>query len=133
MVIHVGLDLVSVEAVAESLLGPHGGRYLARVYTDREIEDCRTASGIDPRRLAARFAAKEAVLKVLASNEAVAWRDIEVCSGSSGRVWLALHGRAAEVVAEANLADLTLSLSHDPGFAIAVVLADLRPIGDRSV
>ena len=73
-----------------------GSRYLARVYTEREIADCRTASGIDPRRLAARFAAKEAVLKLfLDADDAVSLRDVEVRLDESGRVRIALLGRAA--------------------------------------
>ena len=64
MAVRVGIDLVSVQAVQDSLRA-HPQAYLARVYTDREVTDCRTADGVDPERLAARFAAKEATLKVL--------------------------------------------------------------------
>lgn len=93
----VGIDLVATDSVEQSLQASHGERYLERVYTDPEIEDCRTAAGIDPERLAARFAAKEATLKVLpAGNEGLALTAIEVRRESSGRVHVELSGRAAE-------------------------------------
>jgi holo-[acyl-carrier protein] synthase len=127
MVIAVGLDLVSVDTVATTLDGPLRDRYLARIFTEREVDDCRTAAGLDPERLAARFAAKEATIKVLATDEAIAWREIEVRREPSGRVWLDLHGRAAELATAADLGDIALSLTHEGGFAAAVVIADRRP------
>jgi holo-[acyl-carrier protein] synthase len=127
MVIHVGLDLVSVAQVQATLEGPLAARYLARVYTDGEVGDCRTPDGIDPQQLAARFAAKEATLKVLAEADGVPWRDIEVERTPSGAVRLMLHGRAAERAADVGVVDLALSLTHEDGFAAAVVIADCRP------
>ena len=125
MAIHVGLDLVAVDSVAEAMRSPHGARYLARIYTDAEVADCRTATGVDPERLAARFAAKEAAIKVLQiGDDAVSMRDIEVRREASGRVSLLLHGRAAELAARAGLVDFSVSLTHEGGFAAAVVVAD---------
>ena len=127
VVIHVGLDLVSVEAVAEALHGPNGERYLTRVYTDGEIADCRTSGGVDPARLAGRFAAKEAALKSLSiAHFGVSLRDIEVRTEPSGGVRLALHGRAARLAAEAGVIAMTLSLTHERGLAAAIVVADRR-------
>jgi holo-[acyl-carrier protein] synthase len=125
MVTQVGIDLVAVDSVAEALRSPHGDRYLARIYTDAEIADCRIATGVDPERLAARFAAKEAAIKVLQiGDDAVSMRDIEVRRDASGRVSLMLHGRAAELAARAGLVDFSVSLTHEGGFAAAVVVAD---------
>jgi len=75
----VGIDLVLVAAVEDSLR-IHAERYLRRVYTSRELCDCVTSSGApDARRLAARFAAKEATLKLLRDgDQAVPWREIGV-------------------------------------------------------
>jgi holo-[acyl-carrier protein] synthase len=127
MAIHVGLDLVSVAQVQATLDGPLAARYLARIYTETELGDCRTADGIDPQGLAARFAAKEATLKVLAEADGVPWRDIEVERAPSGAVRLLLHGRAAERAADVGVVDLALSVTHEDGFAAAVVIADCRP------
>jgi holo-[acyl-carrier protein] synthase len=128
--IRVGIDLVAADAVEQSLRAAHGERYLERVYTEREVEDCRTAAGIDPERLAARFAAKEATLKVLpVGDEGLALTAIEVCREASGRVHIELSGRAAELAADAGVAELSASLTHEAGLAAAVVVAELREAG----
>jgi holo-[acyl-carrier protein] synthase len=125
--IRVGLDLVAVASIEEALAAPNADRYLERVYTEREVEDCRTPTGIDAERLAARFAAKEATLKVIpAGDEGVSFRAIEVRRETSGRVHLVLTGRAAALAASSGIVDLALSLTHEGGFAAAVVVADCR-------
>jgi holo-[acyl-carrier protein] synthase len=125
MGVRVGIDLVSVASVAHSLAA-HGDRYLERLYTPREVADCRTAGAIAPERLAARFAAKEATMKVLRpTDEAVPWTTIEVRRDPSGWVGLELTGRAASLAAEAGVSELALSLTHEEGFASAVVVAEL--------
>ncbi len=123
MPLRVGIDLVAVESVEESVR-VHSSRYLQRVYTDREVGDCRTADGVDPERLAARFAAKEAALKVLRPRAGgIPWRAIEVRRHEAGWVELELSGAAAALAAEAGLDDFAVSLSHEGGFASAVVVA----------
>jgi holo-[acyl-carrier protein] synthase len=127
--IRVGLDLVAVESIADALRASHRDRYLDRVYTEREVLDCQTGNGIDAERLAARFAAKEATLKVLPlADEGVSLRSIEVLREPSGRVRIQLTGRAAEIAGEAGVMDLALSLTHEGGFAAAVVIAECREI-----
>lgn len=129
MPVRVGIDLVATVSVEEALQAAHGPRYLERVYTEREIADCRTAAGIDPERLAARFAAKEATLKVLpAGNEGLALTAIEVRREPSGRVHVQLSGRAAELATESGVIELAASLTHEGGFAAAVVVAELREV-----
>ncbi len=119
----VGIDLVSVDTVTESIRN-HGERYLKRIYTDTELHDCQGAVGPTPERLAARFAAKEATLKVLRpADESIPWRDIEVVRHPSGWVELKLSGRAAVLAAAQGLGDLALSMSHEAGYATAVVAA----------
>jgi holo-[acyl-carrier protein] synthase len=129
MTIRVGLDLVAVTSIEHALGEPHRDRYLTRVYTEREVEDCRTPMGVDAERLAARFAAKEATLKVLPlEDEGLSLKTIEVLREPSGRVYLKLSGRAATIAADAGIVDLALSLTHDGGFAAAVVVADCRTV-----
>ena len=130
MPIRVGIDLVAADSVEQSLRAAHGERYLKRVYTEREVEDCRTGSGVDPQRLAARFAAKEATLKVLpVGTEGLALTTIEVCRDPSGRVHIELSGRAAELATDAGVVELAVSLTHEAGFAAAVVIAEVREAG----
>jgi holo-[acyl-carrier protein] synthase len=126
----VGLDLVSVQAVADSL-SAHGERYLQRVYSAGEVADCRTGDTVDPERLAARFAAKEAAFKVLrVGDEAVAWTDVEVVRHPSGWVGLSLSGRAATLAEAAGISALAVSLSHEQGCAAAIVIADMHKPAD---
>jgi holo-[acyl-carrier protein] synthase len=128
MPIRVGFDLVAVGSIEDALRASHGEHYLKRIYTEREVLDCQTASGVDPERLAARFAAKEATIKVLPMDGGgLSLQDIEVLREPTGRVHLELTGRAATLAAKAGVIDLALSLAHEGGFAAAVVVAECRP------
>jgi holo-[acyl-carrier protein] synthase len=125
MGMRVGIDLVSVEAVRESIRD-HGERYLKRIYTEGELRDCHTEQGPVPERLAARFAAKEATLKVLRPvDEAIPWRSMEVVRHGAGWVTMELNGRAAILANEARLTNFELSICHEAGYASAIVIAEL--------
>ncbi|MFZ0040277.1 MAG: 4'-phosphopantetheinyl transferase superfamily protein [Solirubrobacteraceae bacterium] len=147
----VGIDLVSVDAVRDSL-SDHGEHYLRRVYSDREVADCHTSAGsdgeprqtegrcedrrsgarIDPARLAARFAAKEAAFKAIGvGDEAVSWTDVEVVRARGGAVRLALRGSAATLARRAGVKEFALSLSHGRDFAAAFVIAEVERVADR--
>jgi holo-[acyl-carrier protein] synthase len=124
MALRVGTDLVLIDTVRGSIEA-HAEHYLERVYTEREIEDCRGSGGIDAERLAARFAAKEATLKVLRPREeGIPWNSIEVRRDPSGWVELELSGPAAALAADAGVIELSLSIAHEGDFATAVVVAD---------
>jgi holo-[acyl-carrier protein] synthase len=124
MGIRVGTDLVFIDTVRDSL-DAHAEHYLDRVYTRREVEDCRGARGVDAERLAARFAAKEATLKVLRPREdGIPWNTIEVRRDPSGWVGLELSGPAAALAAHEGVTDLSLSIAHEGDFATAVVIAN---------
>jgi holo-[acyl-carrier protein] synthase len=122
----VGLDLASVEAV-ETSISVHAERYLRRVYTRRELEDCRNPDGTpNARRLAARFAAKESTMKALRlADEALPWQSIGVRSDESGRPTIELSGRAEELARRRGVKALDVSLTHEGAFAAAVVVAQL--------
>jgi holo-[acyl-carrier protein] synthase len=122
--LRVGIDLVSVAEVAATLRGEHREHYLKRIYTEREVDACRGPSGrIEPERIAARFAAKEATIKALpGAGEEVRLTAIEVVADESGQVELDLSGRAAELLAEAGASATAVSLTHDGGFAAAAVV-----------
>ena len=126
MPFRVGVDLVAVESIRESIR-THAARYLTRVYTEREIADCTTSEGMDAERLAARFAAKEAALKVLRPGEVgLSLRSIEVRRSPGGWVELELSGPAAALALDAGLENFALSLTHEGEYASAVVIADLH-------
>lgn len=124
MPLRAGIDLVDIRSVRESV-ERFGSEYLERMYTSREIADCSGEAGPDPARLAARFAAKEATLKVLrpSPDEAVPWRSVEVVRASGGWVELELHDAAAALAEAAGLTELAVSLTHECDYASAVVVA----------
>lgn len=127
--LRVGIDLVSVDEVAESVR-TFGERYVTRVYTSHEIDSCRNRSGamtdsdvLTARSLAARFAAKEAVMKVLRSVDVqLDWRSIEVHRMPGGWCEIRLSGQAAAMAAEAGIEELSVSLTHEASLAGAVVI-----------
>lgn len=120
----VGLDLASVEDVQGSI-SAHADRYLRRVYTDRELCDCRNPDGTpNARRLAARFAAKESTMKALrVADEALPWRSIGVRSDGFGRPSIELTGPAEELAWRRGVTTLDVSLTHEESWAAAVVVA----------
>lgn len=117
--IQVGVDLVETSRI-KSLLVRYGERFSRRIYTTRELEACRN----HPERLAARFAAKEAVAKSLGTGIGpISWREIEVINDVKGKPSLVLYGAAAETAANLGLTEWAISLSHTRDQAIAFVVA----------
>jgi holo-[acyl-carrier protein] synthase len=115
----VGIDIVELERVA-AVVERHGQRFIDRVYTPIEAAICRGR----PAELAARFAAKEAVMKALGTGaRGVAWREIEVLLNRRGKPLAYLHGRARERAKDIGLDGLDLSLSHSRQYAVAFVVA----------
>lgn len=121
-VCRVGVDLTAVGEVASSLAA-QGERYLRRLFTDHEVASCEGPDGPSVESLAARFAAKEAALKVLRpTGSRPEWRDIEVRRSANGACDLVLYGSAATLAAAQGIEQLSMSLSHEGGMAVAVVV-----------
>lgn len=121
--VRVGVDLTLVRDVSDALES-FGSRYAARVFTAHELASSRLGGGLSPDSLAARFAAKEAVLKVLEpSDTKPQWREIEVRRVPSGACRIRLHRRAAALAKASSLGPMSVSLSHEAGLAVAVVVA----------
>jgi holo-[acyl-carrier protein] synthase len=125
--IALGVDLVSVRDVAKSL-EQFGDRYTGRLFTRDEISYCMTDAKLAPQRFAARFAAKEAVMKALrvTATDAVAWTSIEVRRMPDGWCEIVLHDAAKQLADEAGVSDLVLSMSHERDYATATVIAHRR-------
>jgi holo-[acyl-carrier protein] synthase len=129
--VRVGTDLVPVDQVAESV-ARFGDRYLGRVYTPHEVACCPGTPSVTAAGLAARFAAKEATIKVLRPLEhRPDWRSIEVRRQPGG--WCALHltDEAARLARQQGITDLAVSLTHEAGMAAAVVVAVCDGDDDR--
>jgi len=120
--LRTGVDLIEVERIAESV-ERYGDRFLCRVFTPAEIAYCagRVTS------LAARFAAKEAVSKLLGvgiqHRDGVEWLEIEVVSAENGDPSVRLTGKAARRAQELGLGEIALSFSHTREHAIAIVIS----------
>jgi holo-[acyl-carrier protein] synthase len=117
MAVCVGFDLADVESVDASI-DAHGDRYLSRIYTEKERDECR----MDTRKLATRFAAKEATMKAL--DEPLPWRSIEVVARHGRVTELVLHGPALELARRRGIEHLSLSLSATRTCGAAVVIGE---------
>jgi len=114
----VGVDIIEIERVALAL-GRFGDRFLRRVYTPVEAAFC--AGRVHE--LAARFAAKEAVMKALGTGaRGVAWREIEVLPNRRGKPLVYLHGKARKRAEQIGLRELDVSMSHSRQYAVAFVV-----------
>jgi holo-[acyl-carrier protein] synthase len=126
--IRVGVDLVGADRVAR--LAADNPGILQSLFTSRELASCSGARR-PYEHLAARFAAKEAVLKAFGTGlgERMQWTDVEVVSGAQGRPLIRLYGEVATCAAQLGCTEVEVSLSHTEGLAIAQVVALL---GDSS-
>ena len=126
--LRVGVDLVRIADVAASL-ARFGDRYAERIFTVDERAYCDAAGARSAERFAARFAAKEAVIKILrvAPNEGLDPRSIEVRRRPEGACEIALHDGALALAERAHITDLSLSMSHEHDYATATVVARVAP------
>lgn len=119
----VGVDVVLVDDVARAV-ERHGQRYLRRVFTEHEQRCCEGSPEVQARHLAARFAAKEAVIKVLRPDDLQPdWRSIEVRRHEGGACSVELSGSAARLAAERGLGPIAISLCHEGPVALCVAVA----------
>ena len=117
----IGVDLVDIDRIV-TLLGRYPDRFRARVLTDAEARYC----GRKAERIAGRWAAKEAVSKVLGLGvRGVGWREIEVLPNWAGAPQVSLHRRAAARAAALGLEEVTVSISHEARMAVAVAVAHI--------
>lgn len=115
----VGIDAVDVDRFRHALARRPG--IAERLFTDGERAD---GNG-DARRLAARFAAKEAAMKALSSGiGSFSWRDVEVVRAPSGAPSLRLAAAAAELARRRGVARWHVSLTHTDRVAAAMVVAE---------
>lgn len=123
-IVGIGIDLVSIERL-RAVLARYGPRFVERVLTADERSYCERHQDPAPQ-VAARFAAKEAVLKALGIGLArgIRWQDVEVRRDGQGPPRIHLSGRAAEEAATLGVDRIHLSISHDHGTAVAMVILE---------
>lgn len=122
----VGIDIIRVDRIRRTL-ERFGARFSRRVLTPAEQRYVRDR----PATLAGRWAAKEAVSKVLGLGvRGIGWKDIEVERLPTGQPAVRLHGRAARRADQLGMARIALSISHESEYAVAIAFG-VRTAGGR--
>jgi len=115
---HIGTDIIEIERVRQAA-ERFGDRFLRRVFTETEIR----LYGHRPHTLAASFASKEAVMKVLGTGvKGVGWRDIETLFHPSGKPLVRLNGRAELEARKLGIKEIDVSMSHCREYATATAI-----------
>ena len=118
-----GIDLVDFGRI-EQMVSRHGQRFLDRVFTEREQSEAESLHN-KVQRLAGRFAAKEAILKLLGTGwrGKIAWTDMEITNNALGGPDVKLGGEVKRIAGVAGIGGITLSITHTANFAIASAVA----------
>ncbi len=125
MIKGIGVDIIEIQRIRESItsLDRH---FIDKVFTEAEIAYC-TAKHDAAQHFAARFAAKEAVSKALATgwSGSFRWKDVEVTNDLLGRPEVLLHGKLRDTLGNATV---LVSLSHSQTHVVAMaIIEDTRP------
>ena len=118
-----GIDLVDFPRIA-AMVARHDRRFLDRVFTAKEQADANAVKNTTEK-LAGRFAAKEAVLKLLGTGwrGKIAWTDIEIVNNAMGQPIVDISGEVLRIADEQGIEQITLSITHTADFAIASAVA----------
>lgn len=119
-----GIDLVDIARITR-MMADHGQRFLDRCFTPREQDYCRDFKH-PAERFAGRFAAKEAILKVLGTGwrDKIAWTDMEIIPDAQGKPVLTLRGESARIAEALGIARWHVSISHAAGLAMASAIGE---------
>jgi holo-[acyl-carrier protein] synthase len=114
----IGIDITEVERIGK--LAEEHEQFLSRVYTEQEINYC-TRKKNKYQHFAARFAAKESVLKALGVGWSgdIKWTDIEVVNDINGRPRVNTYGAVRKIVEQRHIKEILISLSHTSLYAVA--------------
>jgi holo-[acyl-carrier protein] synthase len=124
----LGIDIIKIERIAAALKR-HGDRFPNRVLTESEHRYVRNR----PQNFAGRWAAKEAVSKVLGLGvRGVGWRDIEIVRLPTGQPTIRLHGRAQARAEQLGMGRIAVSISHEGEYAVAIAFG-IRTAGGAFV
>jgi holo-[acyl-carrier protein] synthase len=115
VIVGIGVDVVDLARFERAV--SRTPRLRERLFAESERE-------LPLRSLAARFAAKEALMKALGDTTGIRWHDMTIVTDADGAPGFALAGRAAEIAEARGVARVHLSMSHDAGVAIAMAVAE---------
>jgi holo-[acyl-carrier protein] synthase len=124
MITGIGIDVVQNDRLRQSI-ERFGDRFIQRIYTEGEIEYCRKSAHPEIH-FAARFAAKEAVLKALGTglSAGMTWKDVELVRQPSGKPALHLYREALALATSTGATRFHVSLTHDQLVSCAVVILE---------
>lgn len=124
MIFGTGIDVVEI-ARFQRFLTQGNDALFHRLFTPLEIEYC-AGKKQSAQHYALRFAAKECFLKALGTGlrDGLSWKDMEVVNDHLGKPELRFYGRAQEIYRQARLTACFLSMSHDAGCAVAMVVLE---------
>ncbi len=118
MIVGTGVDIIEVERIKKAL-DEWGDRFLARVFTQRELDYANTKK-FSHESLAARFACKESVLKAFGDTRTgIQLKEIEVLNDPKGKPEIVLHGEAKEFADKNRMDNIIVSMSHTSNYAIS--------------
>jgi holo-[acyl-carrier protein] synthase len=118
-----GIDLVDCPRI-EQMIQRHGERFIKRVFTAAE-QAYAQANKNDIEKLAGRFAAKEAILKLMGTGwrGRIAWTDIEIINNAAGQPEVTLGGEVKKIADKLGIKHISVSITHTANFAIASAVA----------
>ncbi len=118
-----GIDLVDCPRI-EDMINRHGMRFINRVFTAAE-QAYADANKDRVEKFAGRFAAKEAILKLMGTGwrGKIAWTDIEVVNNASGQPEVTLDGEVKKIADKLGIKHISVSITHTANFAIASAVA----------
>ncbi|MHC4571900.1 MAG: holo-ACP synthase, partial [Planctomycetota bacterium] len=118
-----GIDLVDFPRI-EEMINRHGERFINRVFTAAE-QAYAEANKNGTEKLAGRFAAKEAVLKLMGTGwrGKIAWTDIEIVNNPTGQPEVTLSGEVEKIANKLGIKQISVSITHTANFAIASAVA----------
>lgn len=118
-----GIDLVDCPRI-EQMIQRHGERFIKRVFTAAE-QAYAQANKNDVEKLAGRFAAKEAILKLMGTGwrGRIAWTDIEIINNAAGQPEVTLAGEVEKIADKLGIKHISVSITHTANFAIASAVA----------
>lgn len=125
-ILSIGTDIVECLRIAQ-MIERHGELFITRVYTDAEIEYCRSRMAAT-QHYAGRWAGKEAVLKALRTGlrRGIHWRDIEIIANRDGQPTVRLHGAARELMEVNGISRWHVSISHCRTHAVGYAIAEAK-------
>ncbi len=118
-----GIDLVDCPRI-EQMIQRHGERFVKRVFTANEQAYAEKNKN-EVEKLAGRFAAKEAVLKLVGTGwrGKIAWTDIEIINNDAGQPEVTLGGEVKKIADKLGIKQISISITHTANFAIASAVA----------